>query len=768
MNNSLITILNRVSKGSLYFLIFLVPLFFLPFCSDVLDYSKQTLLLFLVFLSLITWLLKQIAQGKIVFKGERLLYIIFFLIFILFSLSTVFSLWPTASFWGWPLNINDNFLTFVFFLVLAFLFSNVFQNEKELFFGAILFLVSGAIAGFYLILQLYGIFVLPFDFSRVSSFNTIGSVYSAGLFLAILLSLSLGLVFKGKKPVFWFLSLVLLSEAILIDFKNAWLIVFLGGLITAIFTLADSKEKPRLGWLALLMVILVLSIFFFFFPLRLSLFPTLPLEASPGFLLELEILRNVFNEGVKSIFLGTGPGTFIFDYSKYRSPVLNQTIFWGTRFSAGSSEILDWFITKGVLEGIILVFLFCLIIYLSIKKLLKSEDVFGLKIGILSSIVGIVAVSFLSSFNFILWFTLWFLIGGLLFYISKEKEITLDLPSLRMIFSVFFLIVVLVGVALLVFQGQKYFAHMNYDKGIKLSRQGQIDGAIEHLQKAVFLNPSADVYWRDLAQLYLSKANLVSQESGLDANRTRKIHQNITKGIESLNRAIDECPVNVANWNVRGFFYRNLIGVPDAGEIALSSYQKATELEPASPFPYGEIGRACILMSQNFRKKGMRDEAEEKLSLAIKNLEKAIELKPDYAPAHYLLAVVYDQQGKREEAITKLEELEKIAPQDIGASFQLGMLYWRKGEIEKAQEKFEKVIGLNPDYSNALYMLGLVYDKKGEKEKAKKQFEKVAQLNPKNEEVKKILENLEKGLPATEGMSSLQPPVGEMPPELQK
>jgi len=679
-----------------------------------------------------------------------------------------FSLWPKASFWGWPLNINDNFLTLVSFLFLAFLFVNVFQNEKELFLAALLFLISGVITGLYLILQLYGVFVLPFDFSQIFSFNTVGSVHSAAVFLAILLFLSLGLVFKSKKLVFWFLSLVLLTEIVLIDFKDVWFIVFLGGIIASIFTFTDSKEKPRLTWLVLLMGVLVLSIFFLFFPLRFSFFPPLPLEASPGLLSEVNILKGVFNEGIKNILLGTGPGTFIFDYSKYRSPLLSQTIFWGIRFSTGSSEILDWFATKGILGALSLIFLFSLIIYFSIKKLTKLEDPFGLKIGLLSSVMLIIGASLLTSFNFTLWFTFWFLIGGLLFYVSEQKKIDLSSSSLRLIFSFLFLAITVIGLVLFIFQGQKYFAQINYSKGIKLSQQGKIDEAITYLQKATRLNPSTDVYWRDLSQLYLFKANFLSQESGLEANRTRKIHQNIAKGVEALNRAIDECPVNVANWNVRGFFYRNLIGVPKAEEIALASYQKAAELEPASPFTYGEIGRVYILMAQESRKKNKEEETKKQLSLAIENLEKAIKLKPDYAPAHYLLAVAYDQQGKREEAITKLEKLEKITPRDIGVSFQLGMLYWRKGETDKAQKKFERVIELNPNYSNALYMLGLVYDKKGEKEKAKKLFEKVAQLNPKNKEVKKILENLKKGLPAIEGIGSLQPPIGEMPPEIQK
>ncbi len=765
---SLTTTFSQISKVSLYLAIFLIPLFFLPFGFDALDYSKQTLLLLLVFLSLIAWFFKQISQERIVLRENKLLYFAFLLIFIIFSLSTIFSLWQKASFWGWPLNVSDNLVAFASFLILAFLFANVFQNEKELFLAALLFLGSGAISGLYLILQLYGIFVLPFDFSRISSFNSIGSVYGAAIFLAVLFSLSLGLVFRTKKPILWFFSLILLTELVLIDFKNAWLIVFLGGLIVSIFSLIDSKEKPRFGWLACLMVILVLSIFFFFFPLRFSLFPSLPLEASPGSLLEINILKAVFNGGIKNILLGTGPGTFIFDYSRYHPALLNRTIFWGTRFSTGNSEVLDWFVTKGVLGGISLIFLLCLAIYFSIKRLARAEDPFGLKVGLLVSIIGLTGAGFLTFFNFTLWFAFWFLMGGLLFYTSKQKEIDLSSSSLRLISSFLFLAITVMALVLLIFQGQKYLAQTNYSKGIKLSQQGKIDQAIVYLQKATRLNPSVDVYWRDLAQLYLSRANFLSQESGLKPDRTRLINESISEGIKSLERAIDECPVNVANWNVKGFFYRSLIGTPKAGEIALASYQKAAELEPASPFAYGEMGRVYILMAQESKKKKEEKEAKEQLSLAVKSLEKAIKLKPDYAPAHYLLAVAYDQQGKKEEAIAKLEELEKISPRDIGASFQLGMLYWRKKETDKAQREFEKVIKLNPNYSNALYMLGLVYDKKGEKEKAEKLFEKVAQLNPKNEEVKKILENLKKGLPATEGIGSSQPPIGETPPEIQK
>jgi tetratricopeptide (TPR) repeat protein len=357
--------------------------------------------------------------------------------------------------------------------------------------------------------------------------------------------------------------------------------------------------------------------------------------------------------------------------------------------------------------------------------------------------------------------------AGLFFYNSKTREVNLDSQFRRVVFATVLLVTIIIGTVLFLFQGRNYLAEIRYHDGINFSQKGDIDRAIDSIKRATELNPSVDIYFRDLAQLYLVQANLIAQDQELTIeDKGGKITRTIEGGIRSLTEATNRFSFNVANWNVAGFFYRNLIGVGGAGEMALGHYLKAVELEPASPFPYGEIGRVYILMAQDFRAKQMADQAEECLSLAITNLEKSIELKPDYVPAYYLKAVAYDQQGKEEEAIAELEETRVMSPQDIGISFQLGMLYWRTEKLDKAQIEFEEIIESSTSYSNARYMLGLVYDKKGEKAKAKEQFEKVAQLNPENREVIKILENLKEGLPALEGIvSSDKPPVEEIPLE---
>jgi len=238
--------------------------------------------------------------------------------------------------------------------------------------------------------------------------------------------------------------------------------------------------------------------------------------------------------------------------------------------------------------------------------------------------------------------------------------------------------------------------------------------------------------------------------------------------VNAAQKAAAAAPANIANWNVQGFVYRSLIRVPGADALALAAYEKAKGLEPASPFSWTELGRVYILQTQNLvSQEGKETERETALAKALENLAKAIELKADYAPAHFLTAVVYEQQGKNDEAIAKLEDTKKIAPDDTGLAFQLGTVYWQKKDLDKAQAELEHAISLNANYSNARYILGLVFDAKNNKAKALEQFSKIAELNPDNEEVKKIIANIEAGKTPLDGIQVSQPPVQETPPEIQ-
>jgi len=762
---------DKIAKISIYLFVFSAPLFFLPLTLNPLDFNKQILFLVLIFVALIAWILKILASGK--FEINLSFLNISVLIFLLvYGLSTIFSLSSYGSFWGWPLNVSAGFLTLLLFVFLYCIIANLFTKKREIFWLLFVLILSGFLAAIFTISQLFGKFIFPWDFTKSISFNTIGTINSLSLFLATLLPLVVVLALMIKRLARFFLFLVaitILVNLVLINFGTAWIVLVGETAILFIFGILNLKTAGS-QIVPVSMVLLVIALFFIMLRFTLPGFPQLPPEISPSQKTEINIAKNSLL--AKPVF-GTGPGTFVYNYSKFKPTDINQTVFWNVRFEAGASEILDKVITTGILG--ILSFLFVLgsFFWLGFKYLkekssiAKDDSAWFLGLGIFSSFFGILLGQFLYPWNFSLTLIFWLMLSGLV-ALDRRKIKSWEMQSLSKIsvgISLVLVLALVFGIGLLLVGTQKYFAETKYFSGLEALAQGNSELAIQHLNEAINLNPNLDIYWRDASQLYLVKLNELLRQKNLPQETINAQAQDfIAQAVNSAKQATDLEPENVANWSIRGFTYWNIIGIlPGAEDWALSSYQRAAELEPANPYIFTEIGRVYISKSDLAGQK--ETEKRVNLKLASENFEKAIALKSDYAPAHFLQAMIYVREEKTKEAIEKLEGIKQIAPLDAGLAFQLGVIYYNDNQLDKAKEELERAIRLDENYSNARYFLGLIYDKRGEKEEAVFQFEKIEKLNPDNEEVKKILFNLRTGKPALEGISPAQPPIEEKLPE---
>tara|TARA_Y100000310_G_scaffold9735_2_gene10478 strand:+ start:600 stop:2981 length:2382 start_codon:yes stop_codon:yes gene_type:complete len=758
----------RISRVSLYILVFLLPLFFLPWTSSVLDFNKHALLGVLVFISFLAWLVKILISQKLELNLSRLNIPILFLLLI-YGLSTVFSLWRYGSIWGWPLNVSAGFLTLLGLVLFYFLITNVFTKKEEVLKLLLLLVISAFIAGLLGLLQIFGKFLLPWDFTKITSFNTIGTVNSLSLFLASLLPLILvlGVLFKRLiKILLIVFALSIFVFLIIVNFWVSWMVLIAGVAGIFLFSMLNMKTIREGVLISLPMAILVIALFFLVFKISLPGLPPTPIEVSPSFTAEFNITKETFKDyGIPKILLGTGPGTFIYNYSKFKSPDLNQTLFWNTRFGKGASDVLDRLITTGVLglfSWLALVVVFFWFGFKHLRKLLREEEKKSwlISLGVFTLFIGSVLGQFLYPLNLSSLFLFFFALAALGILEAKEKEKikswTLEPDSYLMVAISSVLVLVIVFGAGISFIGiQKHIAEARYLGGLMEVRQGQIENANSELLGAINLNSSIDTYWRDLSQLYLTR---ISQAQNAEQNQVF-----ISNSVGAAKQATDLNPQSVANWSVRGFVYRNLIGLLGGAEDwALKSYEEALKLEPSNPYLFTEIGIVHTLKADLITSPKGKDEA---LQLALENFNKAISLKPDYASAHFRIALVYNRQGNTSRTITKLEETKLVAPFDVGLAFQLGLLYYQQENLNRAQAEFERAVDLSPNYSNAIYFLGLVYDRQGKKTDAIIQFNRIANLNPGNAEVNMILTNLSEGREALDGVTSGQPPIIEIPPE---
>lgn len=760
--------LEKIGRLSVYLSVFLIPIFFLPWTNDILDFNKQALFLVLAFLGLVCWLIKTLTSSKLEINTSFLNLSV--IILLLASLLSAFlSLFSSASFWGLPLPVYSSFLSLLGFSIFYFLIVHFFKKEEIPFLFFLLFL-SGALAALYSVFQLFGKFILPFNFAKTISFNTVGSVNGLAIFLSVLFLALIPLFFFAKKRAKVFLGIfgsVFFIVLFLINFKTGWLILLIGaGSLFALAT-ADFKKIGGRSFLTLTMVILMISLFLAFFRFPLPGIPSAISEVSPGQKAEIGVIKQL---PAKSLIFGTGQGTFVYDWSRHKSQSVNQTAFWGTRFSAGASEVLDRIITTGILG--ILAFFFLLFIFFktSLRHLLNQMSngqrqgwLLGLTVFV--SFLGAVFSFFFYPGNFSIFFVFWLLFAFLALLTEKEKKTISFSESLpkAMVFSFSFIFVIILILGASILYGQRYVAETRYFQGLIAWQKGQTDSALNYLFRATGLSPKTDLFWRDLAQVYLTKLNEVGQSQSLSQEeKNSRASSLIVSAINASQQATAQNPHDTANWNIRGFVYRNVIGLKGAEDWAINSYKEAAKLEPANPYIFTEIGRVYLA------KADLAADAAGKadnLKLARENFEKAISLKSDYAPAHFLAAMVFFREGKNEEAIAKLEETKLQAPSDVGLAFQLGLIYYNDNKLDKARAEFERAVAFSPDYSNARYFLGLIYDKQGNKQRAVSQFERISELNPDNQEAKNILNNLRNGKPALEGIVQSQPPIEEKPAE---
>ena len=187
-----------------------------------------------------------------------------------------------------------------------------------------------------------------------------------------------------------------------------------------------------------------------------------------------------------------------------------------------------------------------------------------------------------------------------------------------------------------------------------------------------------------------------------------------------------------------------------ADEAALNSYAEAFKVSPLDPSPFIASARVAMQIIK---------------PMTLENTFRgALNIKPDFADALFVLSQIEAQAGNLKEAILRTEQAAAVSTNSPGIFFQLGLLQYQNNSFNAARTAFERAVGLNNNYANARYFLGLIYDKQGLKEKAIEQFAQIAKTNPDNEEVRTILSNLKNGRSALAEISPPAPEKREEPP----
>ncbi len=743
--------------------VLILPIWLLPYTSFPLEFNKAFLFYVFTIAAAIFWFISILQKAS--FRIPKSAALLAFL--------TVIAVWLVSSFFSPNSNLSlfgagyevGTFFSLAFLGVALLLVSVAFQSEaKAMKFYLALFTSSLLVFIFQLFHSGFNITLLPWNIFASKTANTIGSWNEVGIFFGLTALLSvvfLELFNLGKfsKLLFFVTFIASLAGAALVNFTTVWIVLgsFLIVFLVYLFSmrLASSAEGATQIKFMRLTIITLLVVFFFIIAKVLvgdfiSSLGISSIEVKPALSATWQVIKGSLTE---NILLGSGPNTFVYDWLRFKPADINLTIFWSFPFQAGVGLLPTFIATTGILGGAAwLAFLLFLLFYG-----LKAVTYFESEVN-----RGLLIASFLGSlylWSFTIVYSPGFLITALAFLVTgvfiallcrsgkiKTIEISfLNKPKLGFICSLIIVLLMIASVASLYFLFQKYWAAYSFSRGVDIiNSSGQIDEGEKMISRAANFDPQ-DRYFRSLSDIGLLRIQQLASRTDLSADDLRIQFQNtLAAAIGNAQKAVTLNPLDFLNWMSLGGIYESVIPfkITGAGDASVSAYKEASSRAPQDPRPMLAAARVEI---QNNNLKEARS-----------FLDSAINAKSDYAPALFLLSQIEAQEGNIKESIRRAEQTFSLAPNDIGVLFQLGLLYYRDKNFDNSQLALERVVSLNPNYSNARYFLGLIYDRAGKNKDAIEQFRKIQQLNPDNQEVKKILSNLNSGKPA---LNNISPPA---------
>ncbi len=738
-----------------------VPLLYLPLTIEPRELIKQTLLVLIVVLASLS-LTATIIQTRTLSLRRDWSYLLFGLLIIALLITPGLRESPYLSLLGQAGQEYTSVLSFAMYGLLFFLGA---ESLKTL--GQTRRLLSALLIGSALI----SLLALPTFFGAKFIPALIGGANTFAVYLIAMMTLGLGLWLTDQTDIahsslpsgpsglivrasISITTLVTFITLLALDHNPLWLLTLVG--LGSLFLIAFIKtnEFKHHGRFVLPMLLFGLSLIFIILPSPISS-PFAP-EIAPTQSASLAIATNTLHD---HLLFGSGAGTYGFDYAAHYSPSINATPYWDTTFSSASSYFLTLLPILGLISTSFYLLICLSILVGAIIVLFSSRHTTNRTIIIapLTAWLVLFVAQFLISSNITLSVSFW-LLSAILASLSVKKlhEVSFDQSPRTGLVAIFLSVCVVLGLFTTLFvAGSRYLAELSFQRAITLSQTGgNPDDVIATLDRAAVINRWNDIYYRNLAHILLQKTAIALKQPDVDQTYVQQL---VGASVNAAKRATELASGNVANWVILGDTYKEIAPVlPESVSFELAAYQNAQSLAPNNPRYLVNVAQAYLAAADGAAviMAGTDKDLAAKATLvrfsaldsALTALLAAQKLKPDYAPAGYYLAGVYERQGKLTDAIAGLEAIRKSNPNDVGVGVQLALLYLKQGKNDLAKAELLRVLDISSDYADAHWYLATILENAGDLEGAITHVQAVADANPNNELVKTRLSRLRQGL----------------------
>lgn len=668
---------DRVIRWGFYLLFILVPLILTPWNFELFEYNKMMLTYAITAAIVGAWIIKMIDARE--FRVAKTPLDIPILLFVVSQfISTLFSMDPHVSWFGYYSRFNGGMFSVITYTLLYFAFVTNFTIIREARMLRVI-VTAAAVVALYGVLEHFGIdknlWVQDVQ-SRV--FSTLGQPNWLAAYLVSLVPLAFALGITGQ-PVIWTTAAVLFFVVTLFTRSRSGY----AGLAVAdvIFwaTLFFSKrnfKKYRIPFLLVHLAFLVIVFFNGVYIEQIDKWVTLqgwrdriahkqvapakPQLTPAGTALESggtesgtirkyvwQGAVNAWKGSTKNMLIGTGTETFAFAFYQYRPAGHNQTSEWDFLYNKAHNEFLNYLATTGILGlGSYLLFLGVFVYWF-----MRHHHSDPLVLALFAGWASILVTNFFG-FSVVIMQIFLFLFPTIAVTLDrpahgKTTDRTFSLTILSSFTGYAQIAIALAAAAILLGLYRFWKADTLYALGNRVSRAGQNAQAQTLDAAAIALNPGEPVYHDDLASVLAS----LSISAAQDKNAT--LAADLAKrALAESSVAIATSPQNVNFWKTRTKLYYTFSAFDSTlNAAAISSLEKAGVLSPNDPKIYYNL---AILYG--------RDGNNQK---ALELLKRAKTLKPNYRDAYFGLYVFYQELKETDLARAELQQyLDTVDPND--------------------------------------------------------------------------------------------------------
>lgn len=651
----------------------LTPLIFATQTTEFFEMPKMIFLVFATILLLGLWIFSWILKGKVMITRTPLdIPLIGLLVVVI--ISTYLSSTKFPAIYGVFPRVHGSAVSWITYIILYFITASHLKSINQIKSLLYVLYASAIVVCFITLMSFFKVF-LPLDFAKAVNFTPTGSSFSTVAFLLMLLPMPLLSLAKPNKympiPVALFVAIFFSMIIVLIGSLPTYIMLALLFVVCG-FALKVHHLRKTLGMFLVPIATTALVFILAYLPLPggankiQSLEANFPKEIQLPFDMSWKVSASVFRDAP---FFGTGPSTYLFNFTTYKPAEFNILPYWNFSFDTAYNEFLQLLGTIGAV-GLGIVALLCVIVFfMSMRNMFAKDSEESPEIAHILvpglALSGLVAIALFAihATTVVSLVITFFMFAALVMsqksIREKVSEFSIGLKASTHdnkqfdLFPILLFVLFVVGAVPVVYKAitatrADYYHRLALTQASKNGTQ-----TYQYLQKAESLNPEVDLYRVDMAQTNFALANALAIQKGPSKDKPqgsltdqdkKTIQTLLSQAVTEGRVAVTLSPRSARNWEVLGSVYRNITGVAqNALTFALDAYGRAIQRDPLNPALRVSVGGIYY--------------SAKSYDLAIRFFSDAANLKPDYANAYFNLSVALKDKGDLANATAVAQQL---------------------------------------------------------------------------------------------------------------